>query len=242
MFLPASRTAGGILLAVADRYFQFLPLHTTMHTISAKITMLEENRSWCLTGVYGPQTDQDKISFLQEITNIRQQIMEEWLLIGDFNLIYRAEDKNNQRVNMRMLNRFKSTIDNLELKPLELIGRRYTWCNDQTSLTMTKIDHFLASAEWLQMFPKTDLQALASRGSDHCPLFLQGDVTFDFYRGFRFEAHWVNMQGFWQTVQTAWEQPVDTQNALLRMNENSPGTKSLEAFTLQRVEVAMRHD
>lgn len=65
---------------------------------------------------------------------------------------------------------------------------------------------------------RTDLQALASLGSDHCPLFLQGDTSFEFYRGFRFEAYWVNMPGFLETVHTAWEQPVNTQNALLKLH------------------------
>ena len=98
-------------------------------------------------------------------------------------------------------------VDNLQLAPLELHGRRFTWCNDQQIPTMTKIDHFLASAEWLESFPRTDLQALASLGSDHCPLFLQGDTEFDFYRGFRFEAYWVNIPGFIVAVKGAWEQP-----------------------------------
>lgn len=39
---------------------------------------------------------------------------------------------------------------------------------------MTKIDHFFASSEWLDIFPRTDLQALVSLGSYHCPLFMQG--------------------------------------------------------------------
>ena len=119
-----------------------------------------------------------------------------WLVLGDFNMIYGVEDKNNQLVNFRMLNRFKNTIDNLQLAPLALHGRRFTWCNEQQDPTMTKIDHFLASAEWLEIFPRTDLQAMASLGSDHCPLFLQGDISFDFCWGFRFEAHWVNIPGF----------------------------------------------
>jgi len=168
--------------------------------------------------VYGPQNDQEKIAFLQEITDLRQHIRTPWLIIGDFNLIYRAEDKNNDRVNIRMLNRFKNTIDNLQLAPLELKGRRFTWCNDQQNPTMTKIDHFLASIEWLEIFPRTDLQALASLGYDHCPLFLQGDTDFDFYRGFRFEAHWIHMPEFTQTVQVAWEQPVSSQDPMLRMH------------------------
>ena len=102
--------------------------------------------------------------------------------------------------------------------PLQLFGRRFTWCNEQKNPTMTKIDHFLAMPEWLEIFPRIDLQALASLGSDHCPLFLQGDTSLEFYRGFRFETHWVNMPGFMDTVATTWEQPVNTQNALLRMH------------------------
>jgi hypothetical protein len=205
-------------MAVSDRFFRMFPLQTTSHSVSAEITMLEENITWCLTGVYGPQADQEKIAFLQEISDLRQHMRAAWLIIGDFNLIYRAEDKNNDRVNIRMLNRFKNTIDNLQLAPLELKGRRFTWCNDQQNPTMTKIDHFLASNVWLEIFPRPDLQALASLGSDHCPLFLQGDTEYDFYRGFRFEAHWINMPGFIQTVQTAWEQPVDSQDPMLRMH------------------------
>lgn len=165
--------------------------------------MLEENVSWYITGVYGPQTDQDKIAFMQEITDLKQHMDGRWLILGDFNLIYRVEDKNNNRVNIPMLNRFKSTIDNLQLAPLELYGRCFTWCNDQQNPTMTKIDHFLATVEWLEIFPRTDLQALASLGSYHCPLFLQGDTSFDFYHSFRFEAYWVNMPGFMEVVQMA---------------------------------------
>jgi hypothetical protein len=103
----------------------------TGHTVSAKITMLEENVSWCITGVYGPQTDPEKIEFMQEIADIKQHMEDRWILLGDFNLIYRVEDKNNNRINIPMLNRFKRTIDYLQLAPLQLFGRHYTWCNEQ---------------------------------------------------------------------------------------------------------------
>jgi exonuclease III len=51
--LPATGTAGGILVAAAERFFHLETLRSTEHTISAKITMLQENTSWCITGVYG---------------------------------------------------------------------------------------------------------------------------------------------------------------------------------------------
>lgn len=33
------------------------------------MTMLADNRKWSLTGVYGPQLDQEKVLFMQEITD-----------------------------------------------------------------------------------------------------------------------------------------------------------------------------
>jgi hypothetical protein len=139
-------------------------------------------------------------------------------LLGDFNLILSAQEKNNNRLNLSLINRFKATIDNLELARIELRGKKYTWCNDQQSPTMTRIDHIFASVDWLEVFPRTDLQALASLGSDHCALLLLGDVNCDFYRGFRFEAHWAQMSGFKDTVHQAWNKPVDTQDAILRLH------------------------
>jgi len=53
-----------------------------------------------------------------------------WLLLGDFNLILNAQEKNNNRLNLQMINRFRATIDNLELARIELRGKKYTWCND----------------------------------------------------------------------------------------------------------------
>lgn len=142
---------------------------------------------------------------------LKQHMLPEWLILGDFNLIYRAQDKNSGRLNLTLLNSFKATIDNLLLAPIELQGKKFTWCNDQQSPTMTKIDHFFASPEWLATFPHTQLQALASLGSDHFPLFLQGDVSMDFYRGFRFESHWPNWPGFMETVKEVWDKQVNTQ-------------------------------
>jgi hypothetical protein len=55
---------------------------------------------WWLTAVYGPQGDHVKAAFLQELRTIRSGRIGPWLVAGDFNLIYKAEDKNNQRLNM----------------------------------------------------------------------------------------------------------------------------------------------
>jgi hypothetical protein len=150
--------------------------------------------------------------------DVGNQVLPAWLLLGDFNLILNVHEKNNARVNLPMLNRFKTTIDNLELARIDLRGKKYTWCNDQETPTMTQIDHLFASADWLQMFPRTDLHALASLSSDHSALFLHGDVNLNFYRGFRFESFWAHMPGFLDVVKDSWIRPVSTQDSILRLH------------------------
>jgi hypothetical protein len=84
---------------------------------------------------------------------------------------------------------------------------------------VTRIDHFFAFADWLELFPRTDLWALASLGSDHSALlFLQGDVSLNFYRGFRFESHWAHRPWFLDTIKETRIKPVNTQDAMLRLH------------------------
>lgn len=73
--------------------------------------------------MYGPQGDADKLQFLTEIRVVRQQMLQKWVILGYFNMIYTACDKNNARINLRLMNSFKSILDELELKELHLHGR-----------------------------------------------------------------------------------------------------------------------
>jgi hypothetical protein len=43
----------------------------TPSTISVDITLLAENTTWSLSGVYGPQSDADKVAFLQELLDLK---------------------------------------------------------------------------------------------------------------------------------------------------------------------------
>jgi hypothetical protein len=48
------------------------------------------------------------------------------MLLGDFNMIYRAQDKNSGRLDRRLMLRFSKTINHLEVREADLIGKRYT--------------------------------------------------------------------------------------------------------------------
>lgn len=60
--------------------------------------------NWYLSSVYGPQGDDEKLLFPEEMTTIREAWPGKWMITGDFNLIASAVDKNNARNNRWLMN------------------------------------------------------------------------------------------------------------------------------------------
>jgi hypothetical protein len=52
---------------------------------------------------------------MAELVALRPSLLVKWIVMGDFNLIYRVTQTNNDRINYRMINSFKNTSDSLEL-------------------------------------------------------------------------------------------------------------------------------
>ncbi|WVZ83247.1 hypothetical protein U9M48_030415 [Paspalum notatum var. saurae] len=164
----------------------------------------DPTRSWWLTTVYGPVVDVDRVQFLDELRAARSGMRGPWLLCGDFNMILNAADKNNPRLNRRMMAKFRRCIDDLELSELFLNGRLYTWSNERGHPTLERIDRAFASVEWLDIFPDHWLRGLSSDASDHAPLYLQFCCVGWSERRFRFESIWTKFPGFLDVVAEAW--------------------------------------
>jgi len=78
---------------------------------------------WAKCPLYLRQVNGDKIQFLQELTNLKIHMLPTWLVLGDFNLILNAHEKNNAQLNLPLINRFKATVDNLQLTRNKLRGK-----------------------------------------------------------------------------------------------------------------------
>jgi endonuclease/exonuclease/phosphatase family metal-dependent hydrolase len=102
--------------------------------------------------------------FLSELRSLKHRVSDKWLLIGDFNMILNASDKSNTILNRRLMGEFRDAVTELELKELNLQGRKYTWSNNRTQ---TRIDRAFCTTAWDCMLPGVHLQALSSRVSDH---------------------------------------------------------------------------
>jgi hypothetical protein len=116
---------------------------TTNHSITMSVVDNRCNRTWMVTGVYRPQGELENKMFIRELKGLKHSTSDNWLLLGDFNLIYKEEDKNNNRLNRRLMLRFKRALNHMDVKEVNLTGRRYTWSNGQQNPTLTRIDSLL---------------------------------------------------------------------------------------------------
>ena len=70
-----------------------------------------------------------------------------WVLAEDFNMIYRAEDKNNANINQAMMGRLRRSIDDIELQELPLIGRKYTWSNEREAPMLMRLERVFCTPD-----------------------------------------------------------------------------------------------
>jgi hypothetical protein len=66
------------------------------------------------------------------------------LLMGsDYNILRHPLEKNNDRFNARWPFLFNVVIDGLNLKELQMSGKKYTWANNLATSTFEKLDRIL---------------------------------------------------------------------------------------------------
>lgn len=203
-YLPAVETRGGILLAWDSSVIDVQNLQMDTNFLTGMVCP-KKGMAWWISVVYGPQGDELKTNFLMELGQRRAFCPGPWMVLGDFNMILRASEKNNSNINRSMMNKFRQFVDDHELKELYMHGRRFTWTNEGDNPTLTKIDRVLVTVDWELDYTECLLQALSTGVSDHAPLYLTTSAPFTHKKRFRFEMYWTKLDGFEDAVRDAWK-------------------------------------
>jgi hypothetical protein len=162
---------------------------------------------------------------------VRAQCAGPWLG-GDFNLIYKDEDKNNTNLDRPMMGRFRRFIDDVAVKEIPLHGRKFTWTSSSSgaSPTLVKLDRLFCLVDWDQQFPNCLLNSASSDDSDHCPLILGLKGSHQGKRRFHFESFWPKFDGFHEAVQQAWSsvhaKPCLMETLSLKLKATAKGLQS----------------
>ena len=126
-FLPATGMAGGAVVAWRRDLWDASDIGVRRFSVTIRLKPLHSmGEPWWLTTVYGPANREDKPEFQMELRAVASACQGPWLVVGDFNLIYKASDKNNGRLHHGIMRRFWTVIDDLHLDELHLNGRLYT--------------------------------------------------------------------------------------------------------------------
>jgi hypothetical protein len=106
IYPPSVNTSGGIL--VSWKASPWLVSNPSMgaYSVPTKLRHTIGGSDWWLTSVYGTTTDAGKPAFLEELCELRSNRDGPWLLNCDFNMIYRATYKNNDRLDHRRMGQF----------------------------------------------------------------------------------------------------------------------------------------
>jgi len=88
--------------------------------ISVEINSKMSDDSWILTNVYGPCTPEGKQNFTDWLRQIQMPEDREWIVLGDFNLIRKPEDRNRGEGNMAEMFMFNDTISHLGINEITL--------------------------------------------------------------------------------------------------------------------------
>ena len=101
---------------------------------------------------------------------------------------------------------FNTIIESLDLREIELSGRKFTWANTLPIPMFEKLDRVLASIEWEQKFPLVTVHALSRVISDHTPLLVDsGEATHVGNKNtFSFGSAWFKREGFLDLIAREW--------------------------------------
>jgi hypothetical protein len=172
--------------------------------ISVEFSSVHSNDSWILTSVYGPCDNEGKEAFMNWFENIQMPEHVDWLVIGDFNLYRKPEDRNRPGGNVADMLLFNIAISALGVVEIPLHGRKFTWTNKQQPPLLERLDWFFTSQAWTLKYPNTSAHSLVMEVSDHWPCVIEVKTTIPKGRIFRFENCLMQHDSFLPLVANSW--------------------------------------
>ncbi|GJR21605.1 RNA-directed DNA polymerase, eukaryota, reverse transcriptase zinc-binding domain protein [Tanacetum coccineum] len=153
--------------------------------------------------VYSPQNMPSKIALWSSLTNIISNWDGNLIVMGDFNEVREAGERYGSIFNERQAEIFNEFISNSALIDIPLGGFSFTW-TDKWGSKMSKLDQFLVSNSFYEVFSHVPGVILEKGIPDHRPILLKEFVTDYGPTTFRFFNSWLDMKGFHDLVSQTW--------------------------------------
>ncbi|XP_071695190.1 uncharacterized protein [Rutidosis leptorrhynchoides] len=157
--------------------------------------------------VYGPHDDASKKIMWESLDYFVKSIDAAWLVCGEFNEVREPSDRLNCVFHQRWANRFNKFIAEINLIEIPISGRKLTRISDD-GLKFSKIDRFLASDKFINLWDDLSVIALDRKESDHCSVVLRDKLLDYGPKPFEVFNEWFNKEGVEEVIKEAWKKPV----------------------------------
>lgn len=161
------------------------------------------------TGIYCPPNPLAKQAFFHDLAALGNSSTGPWLIMGDFNCIVSASEKQGGRVYASSSsNGFTNFMDDFRLVDLGYAGHPFTWNNRRVAdhNIQQRLDRGIASDSWRLIHPNAMIKHLTAHYSDHKPLLLHTSPAQPTHpRPFRFESMWLRDRSIYNVVEQAWK-------------------------------------
>lgn len=132
-YQPSQGASGGMAIIWKSALFDGELVFSNEFAISVKFTSTINSNEWVLTNAYGPCTAEGKRAFMHWFKYIQMLEHIDWLIVGDFNLIWSPDNRNKPGDNYNDMFMFNDAISTLALVEIPLLTKQFTWSNKQQS-------------------------------------------------------------------------------------------------------------
>ncbi|XP_048493143.1 uncharacterized protein LOC125493698 [Beta vulgaris subsp. vulgaris] len=202
--------SGGLCVYWQSSHLDFQLISFSSHHICGDVTC-DNGVVWRFVGLYG-WPDRGQKAKTWELMRSLCEYGGPMLLGGDFNeVLSMSEVEGSQVEDRRVMHDFRACMDDLQLRDLGFSGCWFTWERGTNPATRIRerLDRFVASSSWTEVFPEAYVEHMGRYKSDHTPIMvcIGGNSRRrrkKRQKRFRFETAWLLEEECEPLVRKAW--------------------------------------
>lgn len=157
-WMPATGRSGGILVGIDSEKLNIIGEVIGRYFIRLKLSNVDNKKVWDLMIVYGAAQVEQKADFLTELAKEVYSQSPPLMVGGDFNILRKESEKNKSGGYTKWSFIFNAIIEQANLREIQMGGRQFTWCHNQESPTLEKLDRVFISTDWEVAHPLTSVR------------------------------------------------------------------------------------
>ncbi|XP_071690575.1 uncharacterized protein [Rutidosis leptorrhynchoides] len=216
--------SGGLLLIWDSKSFIATANLCSEFFVAVRGNWIVSGKESIIVCVYGPHKDVTKKLMWDQLNSLVNEVDTAWVLCGNFNEVRESSDRLNCTFHQHRAARFNEFISRNNLIEIPIIGRKFTRISDDGA-KFSKLDRFLVSDQFINLWKDLSVIPLDRNVSDHCPLVLRDKIMDYGPKPFKVFDEWFNKEGADDIVINAWNKPISSVRSDCRFRDHLKNVK-----------------